>query len=146
MNGCVVAEKTLVCYKRDDKPCTNKQTILQSFLIRGMTRQRRSNKQDTYCLHSQRCASWHRQTFRVQWGINGQGQLRAFSTYPSPDKRSRLPSCSRLSRLRGPLIYSPTLPIRFVSSRRPTRNFTATITVTKMLTDSWTLKNRPVLA
>ena len=27
MNGCVVAEKTLVCYKRDDKPCTNKQQI-----------------------------------------------------------------------------------------------------------------------
>ena len=26
MNGCVVAEKTLVCYKGDDKPCTNKQT------------------------------------------------------------------------------------------------------------------------
>ena len=25
MNGCVVAEKTLVCYKRDDKPRTNKQ-------------------------------------------------------------------------------------------------------------------------
>ena len=26
MNGCVVTEKTLVCYKGDDKPCTNKQT------------------------------------------------------------------------------------------------------------------------
>ena len=26
MNGCIVTEKTLDCYKGDDKQCTNKQT------------------------------------------------------------------------------------------------------------------------
>ena len=35
MNGCVVAEKTLVCYKGDDRPCTNKQTKLFFVSIKG---------------------------------------------------------------------------------------------------------------
>ena len=41
----------------------------------------------------------------MQWGVDGRVQLRAFSTYPSPNDRAYL-SCSRLSRLRGPLITS----------------------------------------
>ena len=32
MNGCVVAEKTLDCYKGDDKPRTNKQKLPYSIV------------------------------------------------------------------------------------------------------------------